>query len=121
MQIDVEAFSGETSTARRTLASRIATDAFAWLSDVVRGVVIRVPSGPSAWENRPCSVVVVLRDGRRFDALSVGDNVADALERACHEVRRDIAQEIGRPLRRRKSAEVGGEELTRLERRSGSR
>jgi hypothetical protein len=106
MLIEVEAFTGEASPARRALASRIATESLGWLDDVVRGVVMRVPSGrhdaaPNA--DLACSVVVVLRDGRRYDAIAAGVSFADALERACHDLRREIAAEIGRPLRRRRA------------------
>ncbi len=113
MLIEVEAFTGEASPARRALAARIATEALGWLNDIVKGIVIRVPSGSRARAHAvgshaelACSVVVVLRDGRRFDAIAGGENVTDALERACHDVRREVAGEAGRRLRRRRVSET---------------
>lgn len=121
MLIEVEAFTGEATPARRALAARIATESLGWLNDIVKGIVIRVPSGArdAARSELACSVVVVLRDGRRFDAIAGGDNVADALERACHDLRREVAGEAGRPLRRRRVSEASRTPVANLERRSG--
>jgi hypothetical protein len=121
MQIEVESIAEPISIARKMLALNVAAESFAWLSDVIRAVVMRVPPGRSAEPNRTCSVVVVLRDGQRFDALAVADNVTDALERACHEARRDIAAAIGRPLRRRRTVEVSVVNEHGEERRVASR
>lgn len=115
MWIEVEAIDGTLTAAREALAKRIANESFAWLSDVVRGVAIRVPSR-GAERTITSTVVVVLRDGRRFDVLAVEENVADAVERACHEARREIAVAIGRPLRRRRGSEV--EPSTQADRRA---
>jgi hypothetical protein len=119
MQIEVEAFSGEASPARKALAARIAAESFGWLADVVRGVVMRVPEGRGAGASCTSSVVVVLRDGRRFDALATEESVADSLERACHDLRREIAAELGRPLRRRRATDASRDEVvSRVDRRA---
>lgn len=106
MLIEVQSFTGALTPARHRLVTTVATEALVWLSDAVRAVFIRVPSGPRAAPAslRPTSVVVVLKDGRRFDALAEEPILADALERACHDVRRQIADALGRPLRRRRGA-----------------
>ena len=103
MQIEVESIEGVLPVARKMLAMKTAAESFAWLSDAIRGVVMRVPAGKSSAPNRTCSVVIVLRDGRRIDTLAVDDNVPDALERACHDARLQVAGAIGRPLRRRRT------------------
>lgn len=119
MQIEVQAITGEVSPARRGLATRIAQESFGWLSDVILGIVVQVPAALSGAEaRRASSVVVVLRDGRRFDAVAVDDRVADAIERACHDLRREVAAEVGRPLRRRRAAADEAPESAPLERRA---
>ncbi|MFO0670321.1 MAG: hypothetical protein U0235_11945 [Polyangiaceae bacterium] len=120
MQIEVQGIAGEVSPARRGLATRIVEESFGWLSDVILGVVVQVPAGAATVDaRRASSVVVVLRDGRRFDAVAVEDPVADAIERACHDLRREVAREVGRPLRRRRGgAGELGVEPEGLERRA---
>ena len=125
MQIQVDSFGGPLASAREALAARIANESFTWLSDVIMGVVMRVPAGRGGGigdkGTYPCSVVVVLRDGRRFDGMAVSDNVTDAIERACHDVRKEIAYEVGRPLRRRRGLQNLRETNTRLaDRRNGT-
>lgn len=114
MHVDVESLSGPLSSARRALGRAIAVDSFSTFRDRIDSVRFEVPSIDDRGPVRTCRVRVRLKGGRTLICGAAADSVADALERAAHDMRRIVASELGLPLTDRRA----GPSDVRLERRA---
>jgi hypothetical protein len=115
MQIDVECFSGPLSMARRALGRQIALETFASFRDAIDVVRFDVP-GAEAQERaatKRCGIQVKVRDGRTLECEASGPNVADAIERAAHDMRLRVAAELSLPLDARRRSEPAAPEAER--------
>lgn len=115
MDIDVESLSGPLSAARRALGRAIAVESFSAYRDRIESVRFEVPSIDDRGPQRSCRVRVRLAGGRTLVCAGAADSVADALERAAHDMRRMVAAELGLPLAERRAAL----EESRFDRRAG--
>jgi hypothetical protein len=101
MHVDVESLSGPLSGARRALGRAIAVETFSAFRDRIDSVRFEVPSIDDRGPVRSCRVRVRLKGGRTLICGGTADSVADALERAAHDMRRIVASELGLPLTER--------------------
>lgn len=114
MQIDVECFSGPLSSARRALGRQIALETFASFKDAIDTVRFDVPNaeGDRASAKR-CGIRVKVRDGRTLECEASAPNVADAIERAAHDMRLRVAAELSAPLDPRRRSDAAPPEAER--------
>jgi hypothetical protein len=114
MDIDVESHSGPLSGARRALGRAIAVETFSAFRERIDSVHFEVPSIDDRGPTRSCRVRVRLTGGRTLVCGGTADSVADALERAAHDMRKMVASELGLPLTERKA----GKRESRFDRRA---
>jgi hypothetical protein len=103
MHVDVESLTGPLSGARRALGRAIAVESFSAFRDRIDSVRFEVPSIEERGPTRTCRVRVRLKGGRTLVCAGTADSVADALERAAHDMRRIVAAELGVPLTERRT------------------
>jgi hypothetical protein len=115
MLIDVECFSGPLSSARRALGRQIALETFGSFRDAIDSVRFDVPTVEDRSTAKRCGIQVKVRDGRTLECQASATNVADAIERAAHDMRLRVAAELSAPLDPRRKSEPS---LPAAERRS---
>jgi hypothetical protein len=106
MRIDVTSIGGPLPPARCALAKRLVLDALGRFADRIVQVRFYVPAPEDRGATRSCSLFVLLDDGSVLERRAVRTNVADALERAAHDMRRAVAEHLGLPLCERRNAEL---------------
>lgn len=116
MLIDVTSLEGPLPTPRTVLARATVLEALARFRDRIVRVRFEVPATRDRGPVRACRLYVLLDDGSTLECRSAGPNVADAMERAAHDMRRLVAVTLGIPLCERQSPELGD---PRAERRAG--
>lgn len=115
MLIDVECFSGPLSSARRALGRQIALETFSSFRDSIDVVRFDVPPTDDRGPTKRCGLTVTVREGRTLACEASATNVADAIERAAHDMRLRVAAELSVPIDQRRRADAGD---PRAERRS---
>ncbi len=116
MQIDVECFSGPLSSARRALGRQIALETFASFRDAIDTVRFDVPNANVESDRsaaKRCGIKVKVRDGRTLECEASAPNVADAIERAAHDMRLRVAAELSAPLDPRRRSDAAPPEADR--------
>lgn len=115
MLIDVECFSGPLSSARRALGRQIALETFSSFRDSIDVIRFDVPATDDRGTTKRCGLTVTVREGRTLACEASASNVADAIERAAHDMRLRVAAELSAPLDPRRRADTSD---PRAERRS---
>ncbi|CAN5344092.1 hypothetical protein BH09MYX1_BH09MYX1_06200 [soil metagenome] len=117
MHIDVECFNGPLSSARRALGRQIALETFGSFRGAIDSVRFDVPKVDDRGPTKRCGIHVKVRDGRTLECEASAANVADAIERAAHDMRLRVAAELSDSFDQRTRAEAAN---PRAERRSAS-
>lgn len=107
MIIDVTSLDGPLPNPRTVLARAIVLEALARFREQIARVRFEVPSTLDRGPVRACRLFVLTKDGSTLECRSAGPNVADAMERAAHDMRRLVAVTLGIPLCERQSPELG--------------
>lgn len=115
MLIDVECFSGPLSSARRALGRQIALETFGSFRESIDLVRFDVPaiSVDDRAAAKRCGIQVKVTGGRTLECQASAGNVADAIERAAHDMRLRIAAELSVPLDPRRKIEQSAPEAER--------
>lgn len=113
MLIDVECFSGPLSSARRALGRQIALETFGSFRESIDSVRFDVPKVDDRATPKRCGIHVKVRDGRTLECQATAANVADAIERAAHDMRLRVAAELSVPLDPRRRSEPAPPESDR--------
>jgi hypothetical protein len=106
MRIDVTSIGGPLPYARCALARSVVNEALARFAARIIQVRFYVPAPEDRGATRTCCLFVLLDDGAVIERRAVRTNVADALERAAHDMRRAVAAELGVPLCERRRADA---------------
>lgn len=94
MLIDVECFSGPLSSARRALGRQIALETLGTFRESIDSVRFDVPATDDRNPVKRCGIHVKVRDGRTLDCEASAPSVADAIERAAHDMRLRVAAAV---------------------------
>jgi hypothetical protein len=113
MRIDVTSIGGPLPHARCALAKHMVKGALDRFGQRILKVRFYVPAPEDRGATRTCSLFVLLDDGVVLERRAVRTNVADALERATHDMRRAVAAELGVPLCERVRDEISGPQAER--------
>jgi hypothetical protein len=106
MRVEVESLEGPISGARRSLARAIAIETFSSLREHVSSIRFDVPSTHDRSDIKKCDIVVHLENGGKLACRASGPNVADAIERAAHDMRKTMVNKLGLTLPKRAPSQV---------------